>query len=133
MTLVRNISLCCLCLFLTVRIAFASTVIPAGITAALKNGDSKLLASFFNVNVELVILGKEDVYSKVQAELVLKDFFRRNRPYNFVVVREGGKDTSLFAIGQLITYQGNFKVYMLIRVINNKHLIHQLRIEYDNG
>ena len=34
----------------------------------------------FNNNVDLTIFNQEEVYSKAQAEMVLKDFFQQNAP-----------------------------------------------------
>ena len=43
-----------------------------------KAGNSKELAKNFSSSVELSILGEEDVYSKAQAEQILRDFFTKH-------------------------------------------------------
>ena len=48
---------------------------------AIKSGSSKEVAKFFDSSVEITIQDKESVYSKVQAEMVLKDFFSKNSVY----------------------------------------------------
>jgi hypothetical protein len=67
-------------------------VVPDGIFSAMKAGNSKELSKFFNANIELVILDKEGVYSKTQSEIILRDFFNKNIPNNYIKLHEGGKD-----------------------------------------
>lgn len=106
-----------------------------GIIGAIKAGNSKELAKFFNTNIELIILDKEGVYSKPQAELILKDFFSKNVPSQdrFLKLHEGGKDASKYVIGTLITTKGRYRVYYLMKSLNNELSIHNFRIEDDNN
>ena len=75
-----------------------SIKIPEGISIAIKAGNAKELANFFNSTIELVILEKEDVYSKPQAEQILKDFFKNYKPVNFLILHKGGKEVTTYAI-----------------------------------
>lgn len=116
-------------LFATVSFADPGNDIPEGIISAIKSGNSSGLAAFFNANVELVILDKEDVYSKVQAEQIVKDFFSKNKPSNFTILHQGGKEGAKYAIGSLVTNTGTYRVYFLIKNTGKKPVIHQFRIE----
>ncbi|MFO7939273.1 MAG: DUF4783 domain-containing protein [Bacteroidales bacterium] len=106
--------------------------LPSDIRIAFKVGNAKELSRFFNTTIELVILDKEDVYSKVQAEQILDKFFIDYYPKSFKFIHEGGKGESQFAIGQLVTFNGTFRVYLLVKKKNEKPFIHQLRIEKEN-
>lgn len=115
--------------------SFIYQTIPDGICNSINTGNSKELAKYFNTNIDLVILDKEGVYSKPQAELILKDFFSKNtvNPENgFKKLHEGGKD-SKFIIGTLYTNKGQFRVYLVMKTINGMFTIHQFRIEDDNN
>jgi hypothetical protein len=103
--------------------------IPEGIVLAFKAGNSKELSKYFNSNLELVIVDNENVYSKPQAEQIIKDFFMKHIPKNFTILHEGGKEESRYAIGNLVTNNGIFRVYFLLKHKDNMQLIHQLRIE----
>jgi hypothetical protein len=107
--------------------------IPQGITISISSGNSKELAKHFNNDIELVILDKEDVYSRYQAEHIMKDFFIKYSPQSFNILHEGGKEGSRYAIGNLNTSNGVFRVYFLIKQKNNQPFIHQLRIERESG
>jgi hypothetical protein len=105
--------------------------IPQSIVTGFNTGNATLIAEFFQNTVELSINGTENIYSSTQAEIILKDFFRKNNPTSFVVIHKGGQGESQYAIGSLETSAGKFRVTILIKTDNNKAFIHQLRIEKD--
>jgi hypothetical protein len=111
-------------------------VVPEEVYSALKAGNSKVLAKYFNDNIELVILEKEGVYSKTQAELVLREFFSKNAPTSFQKLFEGKseKGGSKFVICKLTTSSGQYRITFFVRKSNDGEFnIHQLRIENDNN
>jgi hypothetical protein len=103
--------------------------IPGEIINSLKSGNAKILASYFNQNVELVILNDDNVYSKAQAEQIVTGFFSQNQPDKFTIIHQGGKEGAKYVIGNLSTRQGVFRVYFLLKKTADKDIIHQLRIE----
>lgn len=108
-------------------VAFAQ--IPDEIVTSLQSGNDAELANFFNENVELVVQTHDDVYSKSQAQQIVAEFFKSNKPKQFSIVHQGGKEGARYAIGSLITSTGTFRVYFLLKNKNNNSYIHQLRIE----
>lgn len=104
--------------------------IPNQIENGLKTGNAKMIASYFNDNVELVILDKENVCSKEQGEMILSDFFGKNRPTDFKLTHQGGTD-SVYGIGKMQTANANFRIYFMLKSFANKPLLVQLRIEKD--
>ncbi len=109
--------------------------VPDEIYSAIKAGNSKVLSKYFNTNVELVILDKEGVYSKTQAELILRDFFSKNTPNNLVKRHEGksGKEASKYVICTLNTSKGQYRIYFVMKNNGGEFAIHQFRIENDNN
>jgi hypothetical protein len=118
-----------LLLFLTGAVSLASAQIPDDIILGLKTGNAKMLGSYFNQNVELVILENDNVYSKAQAEQIVTSFFARYQPERFSVIHQGGKEGAQYVIGTLVTKQGSFRVYFLLKKNTGKDIIHQFRIE----
>ena len=119
-----------LILFSILTLGFScSAQIPDEIISSLKTGNSTTLSKYFNQNVELVVLENESVCSKSQAQQVINDFFGKYPPQKFTVIHQGGKGDSNYAIGNLETQNGKFRVYFLIKTINQVSFIHQLRIE----
>lgn len=102
------------------------------IAVALKTGNSKGLSKHFKANIDLSVLDKEDVYSKAQAELILKDFFSKHPPKSFKVVHKGTSKQGLkYAIGTLETGKGNFRVTYNIEKSGGREYVKQLRIDED--
>ena len=106
--------------------------IPAGIAIAFRTGSASGLSEYLNKTVELVLPGKEDFYSKSVAETILKDFFTRYRSREFVIKHQGARGDAQYAIANLETDKGKFRVYFLLKKVDGNPLIHQIRIEADN-
>ena len=105
--------------------------IPEGIVLSIKAGNAEELAKHFHNNVELIILETEDVYSRSQAEQIIRKFFLEYKPQSFKIIFQGGEN-SRYAIGSLTTSETTFRVYILIKKQEGVPLIHQLRIEEED-
>ena len=103
--------------------------IPDEIVLSIQNGNVETLATFFNQNVELVVQSHDDVFSKPQAKQIVAEFFKANKPKQFNIIHQGGKDGARYAIGSLVTSNGTFRVYFLLKNKESNSYIHQLRIE----
>ncbi len=108
------------------------TGIPAGISTAFRTGSAAGLSAYLNSTVELVLPDREDFYSKSVAETILKDFFTRHRSREFVIRHQGARKDARYAIANLETDKGRFRVYFLLKTVDGNQLIHQIRIESDN-
>ncbi|MDR2836591.1 MAG: DUF4783 domain-containing protein [Bacteroidales bacterium] len=103
--------------------------IPPKIFEAIQTANTDELVKYLNSSVELVILEKDDVYSKQQSSIILKNFFAKNAIKTFSIVHQGGKEDAQYAICKIESTSGkSFRVYFLVKNENNKYLIHQLRI-----
>jgi hypothetical protein len=107
--------------------------IPQGVIDALRTGNTTALSGYFNTSIELAILDQEDIYTRQQAELIIKDFFSKHVPTGFTILHKGGKEGSQYAIGNLVTSSGTFRVTLWIKMTQNKPYIHQLRFEEGNA
>jgi hypothetical protein len=100
------------------------------ISAALKSGNSKEIAKHFSANVNLKILNQDDIYSKNQAEMILKDFFTKNPVKNYTAKHNGtSKNGAQYTIGTLSTANGNFRTYYFIKKNPDGIQIQEFRIE----
>jgi hypothetical protein len=106
--------------------------VPAGISIAFRSGNAVGLSAYLNSTVEILLLDKEDFYSKSVAESILKDFFSRYRTREFTIRHQGAKNDAQYAIANLVTDKGSFRVYFLLKKVDGTPLIHQIRIEADN-
>ena len=101
------------------------------IAEAIRKGDARQVAGFFDAKVDLALSSQEDVYSKAQAELLLKDFFSKNPPKTFTLVHKGSsKEGSLFAVGTLSSTNGKtFRVSFVMKSVKGQNYIQELRFE----
>ena len=118
-------------LLFTTSVVFSETDIYDQVSSAIRSGDSKQIASYFSNTVELAILSQENVYSKTQAELILRDFLSKNIPKSFSILHKGSsKEGTLYAIGNMTTSKGIvFRVSVFIRQADKKNFIQELRFE----
>lgn len=101
------------------------------ISNAIRSGEAKAVARFFSTTVDLTILNQEEVYSKAQAEQVLRDFFSKNTPRTFNLIHKGvSKEGAKYAIGNLVTAQGaQFRTYFFVKQSPSGEVIQELRFE----
>ena len=101
------------------------------VASAVKTGNAGNVAKFFSASVDLKILDKEDVYSKAQAELILKDFFAKNAIKSFAVIHKGtSKNGDQFTIGTYESTSGKkFRTYFLFKKEGAGLTVQQLRFE----
>jgi len=111
------------------KVSAQSNTFPDEIIKATKSGDSRVLANYFNDKVEIIQPGNSGVYSKAQAEQVLKTFFINNPVVDFKILHQGERDNSSFAIGKYSSRGENFRIYFLSKETSGSTLIHQIRIE----
>jgi hypothetical protein len=114
---------------LMITVFSVNAQVPDDIISSIRSGNSAALSKYFNQNIELLVLDFECSCSKSQAQQVVNDFFVKNTPTKFTVIHQGGKGDSNYAIGSLETPNGKFRIYFLVKTINQVSFIHQLRIE----
>jgi hypothetical protein len=119
-----------LIILLTSFTAYAENIPPELVTAFM-TGDATKLAVYFNKSIELTLFDKEEVYSKTQAEMIMRNFFTQHPPNQFKILHQGGKDNSRYAIGHLICGANSYRITFLLKTEDGTLYIHQLRIEND--
>jgi hypothetical protein len=82
----------------------------AVIVAAFKAGNAAKIAAYFSENVDLSILESENLYSRSQAEQILKNFFVNHKPIDFTIVHKGKSGQSEYFIGELTCSDAIFRV-----------------------
>ena len=113
-------------------LAFMPDIID-GISTAIRSGNPKNISKYFIENIDLKVIAQEDVYSKQQAEMILKDFFTKHPVKSFTVAHKSEpKAGSQYVIGTLETENGKFRIYFLIKTTGSETLIQQFRIETEN-
>lgn len=105
---------------------------PVGVIVAFKKGNSQELNRYLADKVDLIIQNRPTNADKQTAERTMSSFFADNKVSCFDVNHQGKRDESSFIIGTLGTKNGNFRVNCFFRKVQNKYVIHQIRIEKIN-
>lgn len=106
--------------------------VPVGVIVAFKKGNSQELNRYLGDKVDLIFKNRTTSADKKTAEGTLASFFADNKVSSFNVNHEGKRDESSFIIGTLVTANGNFRVNCFFRKVQNKYVIHQIRIDKTN-
>ena len=97
------------------------------IISALESGSSNELAKFFENSISLNINGQQGDYSKIQAELVLKDFFKKHPSQGFsLLYQKENQGTVSTYIGEYASTPSNFKVFIKVSQATNSYRIYSL-------
>ncbi len=81
------------------------------IETAVREGSSKDLSRFFSHSISLHLNNIQGDYSKNQAQLILRDFFKNTPPQAFNIVQQGkSTDKIWYAIGEYRNNTDFFKV-----------------------
>lgn len=99
------------------------------IESAIKNKDAVVLSQFFNKDIEITLSEDEKVYSKNQAQLVIKDFFSRNPLTRFNMIHVGGAGDSWYGMGMYESASGQFDTNVFIKKYGSVYLIERIRFE----
>jgi hypothetical protein len=93
-------------------------------------GNAAEISTYFSSSVQLTTPGKEGVYSKAQARMILSDFFSANTPTDSKLLSQGNSENGAqFLTISLFTRNGDFKVSMFYRGDGHNMHIHELKIE----
>ena len=100
------------------------------IVKMLSEGKSDEISGYFNPSIQLTTPGKEGVYSKAQAKMILSDFFDNNLPTGAKLKSKGNSDNGAqFVTIELNTGSNSFKVNIFYRGAGPNLKIHELKIE----
>lgn len=106
--------------------------IPEDVVSAFSAGKAADLARYFGDKVTLVFQGNSRQMDKQKATAALQEFFAKKKVKGFSVNHQGRRDESSFLIGTLNTQQEKFRVNCFLRRVQDKCLIHQIRIDKIN-
>lgn len=107
------------------------TLTRNAISDAISTGNATQLSNYFDASVDLTVPGNEGNFSKKQATQIIKFFFQHNPPAEFVLEHEAlTNDGATYFIGYYKTIGGKtLRAYILMKQLNNSHLIRQLKLE----
>lgn len=102
------------------------------VAVLLKDGDTKELFKMFSTKVELTILDEGNVYSNVQAQIVLNNFFNKNQPKSMKMIHVSNTNQNhKFAVILLNTSTGYYRTFYSLKKIDGGFYLTDMRIELE--
>lgn len=121
-----------LLLFLVSIHSFAwSQALIDEIDRTFNESNTAIIQPYFDGIVEISIDDKNTSYSRSQAQMVLNDFFKKNKVKEFTLTNQGSSGNNIYYIGSMRTGSSKYLVYIYAKKNNkeNKEYIQELRIQ----
>jgi hypothetical protein len=112
-----------------VLVSFRPVYTLDDITVAIRLGNAGQLSRYLDSRVDICLPEKSDSYSKIQAEMIIRDFFSTNGVRNFVVRKMGFSGGSEYCVGVLQTRNGDYRTTLFTRQKGDKQLLQELRFQ----
>lgn len=109
--------------------AFVSVAGLNEVISGIKAGNAAQVAKYFDNTVEISLPGNSNSYSKSQAEVVLRDFFKNNTVKSFTVIHSGENRGSEFCIGNLITSSGTYRATVQMKQKADVQVLQELKFD----
>jgi len=118
-----------MCLFMALSLANVSDVID-DIASCIRSANTKELSKYFSSTVSMTLLNDEGMYSRVQAEIILRDFFGKNTPTGVKMAHRLDSNPNFrYVVLNLETAKDTFRVSYKLTNNDNTFQVTELRIE----
>jgi hypothetical protein len=112
-----------------VLVSFRPVYTLDDITYAIRLGNAGELSRYLDSRVDICLPEKSDNYSKIQAEMIIRDFFSTNGVRNFVVRKTGFSGSSEYCVGVLQTRNGDYRTTLFTRQKGDRQVLQELRFQ----
>ncbi|HXB94227.1 MAG TPA: DUF4783 domain-containing protein [Puia sp.] len=113
-----------------VLVSFRPSYTIDDITYAIRLGNVGELSRYLDSRVDISLPDKSDSYSKIQAEMIIRDFFSTNGVQNFTVKHRGTNGGgSEFLVGVLQTKNGDYRTTLFVKQKGDKQLLQEIRFQ----
>lgn len=104
--------------------------IPDKLKSGLEQGNAHEISNFFHESLTFELLNQAGVFSKIQAEKLLLEFFQKNKVDSISIQRNGktGSADNIFTICELVCGTIHYRVYFVRSKKIEDYLIHSLSI-----
>jgi hypothetical protein len=119
-------------IYLVPGISFADPIDK--IAGLIKQGNVQELSKQFAPNVEISLLGNENVYSQTQAEIILDKFFSQNKPQSVKTLHKVNSNPKyLFGVLLVSTDKGPYRVTFTLKQTDSNFTIVEFRVEVEKA
>lgn len=121
-------------LLMSVVVTFSSftsidTIEIDDVVGALKSGNASQLSKHFDSRVDIALPDKSDNYSRIQAEMIMRDFFGSNGVRNFELKYKSEKEGANYCVGTLETRVGNYRTTLFMKQKGSKQFLQDISFQ----
>jgi hypothetical protein len=100
------------------------------IAELIKQGNARELSKYFAASIDITVLENTNVYSRVQAELILEKFFKEDKPTAATVLHRVNSSAAFnYTVLLLTTDKGKYRVSYTMKEVEKELVVIELRIE----
>ncbi len=99
------------------------------VATAIRSGNVDQLSLYLDYRVDISLPDKTDSYSKIQAEMIIRDFFTLNVVRNFQVKQKGENAGLFYCIGVLQTHNGDYRTSLFMKQKGDRQYLQELRFQ----
>ncbi len=118
-----------MCFLMITSLANINDVID-DIASCIRGANTKELSKYFSSTVSMTLLNDEGVYSRVQAEIILRDFFNKNTPTNVKLAHRLDSNPNFrYVVLNLETSKDTYRVSYKLTNNDNSFQVTEFRVE----
>lgn len=118
-----------MCFVMAIGFANINDVID-DIASCVRSANTKELSKYFSSTVSMTLLNDEGIYSRVQAEIILRDFFNKYTPTDVKIAHRLDSNPNFrYVVLNLETSKDTFRVSYKLTNNDNAFQVTEFRIE----
>ncbi|HOI88326.1 MAG TPA: DUF4783 domain-containing protein [Lentimicrobium sp.] len=117
-------------IFFLLPVLLPAQDVTAKVASAIRSANARELSTYFGSTIDLRVPGTEGSFSKAQSEVIVRNFFNKYPPASYSQNHQGrSNDGTQYAIGVYKSGKSIFRTYFLLKTIEGKPVIQQLKFE----
>ncbi|MEO6916107.1 MAG: DUF4783 domain-containing protein [Chitinophagaceae bacterium] len=105
------------------------TIDVDAVVVALNEGNASNLSRYFDNRVDIGLPKKSDNYSRIQAEMIIRDFFSNNVVRNFELKYKSEKSGTNYCVGTLKTKSGDYRTTLFMKQKGDKQYLQDISFQ----
>lgn len=105
----------------------------SNVVQAISKANATQLSSSFGNSIDLSLPSNDGTFSRTQAEMILKEFFKKNPPKTFTIKQQGASnDGARFTIATYVSQNNSvYRTYFLVKKVDGSHQLQLLQFEQE--
>jgi hypothetical protein len=105
----------------------------SNVVQAISKANAAQLSASFGNSIDLSLPSNDGTFSRTQAEMIIKEFFKKNPPKSFTIKQQGASnDGARFTIATYVSQNNSvYRTYFLVKKVDGSHQVQLLQFEQE--